>query len=221
MSLGYANGNLYVFGRGWNTALINAMTIIPITSTSTYIPNNGTYTVLNATLAYSICDTLVGYRNVNLGKDLVISCWNLVEKLAYFLYYDGTSIRELGSSDNIKMVEVSSMVPVGTSASFEMFMFSPKGVEINSMRLINDGTPRRNITKSSGTLISIPEKFAITPPPTPTPTISGGGSDGGGGLGAGAIIGILAALLIALGGLVAWIRRNENSSALSGKRAHI
>ncbi|KAG0012029.1 hypothetical protein BGZ82_002761 [Podila clonocystis] len=211
MSLGYANGNLYVFGRGWHTASrarINAMTIIPITSTSTYIPNNRTYTVLNATLAYSSCGSLVGFRNVNLGKDLVINCW------AYFLYYDGTSIRELGSSDNTDMSEILSMVPIGTIASFEIFMISrsPNGVKINSMRLINDGTPRRNITRSSGTLITIPEKFALTPPPTPTLTNSGSSSDGVGGLGARAIIGILAALLIALGGLVAWVRRSKVSA---------
>ncbi|KAG0009462.1 hypothetical protein BGZ81_003377, partial [Podila clonocystis] len=208
MSLGYANGNLYVFGRGWNAvsrSRINAMTIIPITSTSTYIPSSRTYTVVNATLTYSSCgDSLVGYQNANLGKDLVINCWNQAEKQGYFFYYDGTSIRELGSSENTDIVEILSMVPVGTSASFEMFMIPNSVNGINSMRLINDGTPRRNITRTSATLVTIPDKFTMTPPPRPTSTNSGSSSDSGGGLGSGAIIGILAALLIVVGGVVAW-----------------
>ncbi|KAG0332804.1 hypothetical protein BG000_009733 [Podila horticola] len=190
MSLGYANGNLYVFGRGWHTvsrSQINAMTIIPITSTTTFIPNNRIYTTLNAT--------------------------NLREKQAYFFYYDGTSILELGSSENTDIVEINTMVPLGTNMSFEIFMV-PNSVTnvINSMRLTNDGTPRRNITRTSATSITIPDRFTMVQPPTPTkPGSSSDGGDGGG-LGAGAIIGILAAVLVALGGLVVLVRRRKVSA---------
>ncbi|KAG0010694.1 hypothetical protein BGZ82_003314, partial [Podila clonocystis] len=230
MSLGYANGNLYVFGYGRHTvsrAQINAMTIIPITSTSTYVPNNRPYTTLNSTLIFSSCDSQVGYQNANLGRDLVINCWNLRENQAYFFYYDGTSIRELGSSRNTGIVEIESMVPVGTSTSFEIFMISSGSDAINSMRLINDGTPRRNITSAKASSITIPDRFTMTPPPppSPTPTNSGSSSDSGGGLGAGAIIGILAALLITLGGFVAWIRRSkvsaENAAAMATSQTQI
>ncbi|KAF9309461.1 hypothetical protein BG003_009718 [Podila horticola] len=212
MSLGYANGNLYVFGSGWHTvsqSQVNAMTIIPITSTTTFIPNNRIYTTLNATVTYSSCNSLVAYQNANLGKDL-----NLKEKQAYFFYYDGTSIRELGSSENTDIVEINTMVPLGTNTSFEIYMV-PNSVTnvINSMRLTNDGTPRRNITRTSATSITIPDRFTMVQP-SPTPTKPGSSSNGGDGdgLGAGAIIGILAAVLVALGGLVVLVRRRKVSA---------
>lgn len=82
------------------------------------------------------------------------------------------------------------------------------------MRLTNDGTPRRNITRTSGALVTIPEKFTMIPP-SPTPT-SKSESSSGGGIGAGAIIGILVAALIALVGLMMLARkRNSAQNAAS------
>ncbi|KFH67927.1 hypothetical protein MVEG_06658 [Podila verticillata NRRL 6337] len=57
MGLGYNNGNLYVFGRGWHSltrVAVYALTGIPITSTSTTIPNR-IYTSVNATAAVQSC----------------------------------------------------------------------------------------------------------------------------------------------------------------------
>ncbi|KAF9307489.1 hypothetical protein BGZ74_000048 [Mortierella antarctica] len=125
VSLGFANGNLHVFGQHWRTdgqGQVLAMTIIPITSTSTYIPTNSMYTTLNATLIYSRCASTSGYQNANLGKDLVINCWSVRDEQAYFFHYDGTSIRELGNSENAGFYEIMTMVPVGKSTSFEIFM---------------------------------------------------------------------------------------------------
>lgn len=77
MGLGYANGNLHVFGRDWHTLnkiVVYALTTIPITSTLTTIPNR-IYTTVNATAAVQSCGGMGCYQSFNLGKDLVFNCW--------------------------------------------------------------------------------------------------------------------------------------------------
>ncbi|KAF9384468.1 hypothetical protein CPB97_005649 [Podila verticillata] len=227
MGLGYANSSLYVFSRGWHSlarVAVYALTTIPITSTSTTIPNR-IYTTVNATAAVQSCGGMGYYQSFNLGKDLVFNCWNAHEKQAYFFYYDGISISELGCSNYTDIVEIGSMVLVGTSTSFEIFMIpNTANSSINSMRLTNDGTPRRNITRTSGALVTIPEKFTMIPP-SPTPT-SKSESSSGGGIGAGAIIGTLVAALIALVGLMMLARKRnsaqnaESALALTRIRLH-
>lgn len=90
MGLGYANSSLYVFSRGWHSlarVAVYALTTIPITSTSTTIPNR-IYTTVNATAAVQSCGGMGYYQSFNLGKDLVFNCW-VLKNGKIFTRHDG------------------------------------------------------------------------------------------------------------------------------------
>lgn len=104
------------------------------------------------------------------------------------------------------------MVLVGTSTSFEIFMIPNGSYSINSMRLTNDGTPRRTSHghRPHGSQSLKSSQWFLRPHPPANQKAAVVVADlvrGGGG-----IIGILAATLIALVGLVMLARKRRISA---------